>query len=116
MQQPIYWPAALPSNPRTYQKAYDSIRLKSSQGNHPQDDLDDIFGKGRKPIIQLEIPPSLFLNLHYTDDRVNDYRHYALDAVHSCSKYADMGAQVTKISKSSELASFLPPNSQLGQL
>lgn len=46
MQQPIYWPAVLPSNPSTYQKAYDSIQLKQSQGGHPQDNLDDIFGKG----------------------------------------------------------------------
>ena len=46
MQQPIYWPAPLPSNPSTYQKAFDSIKLKSSQGGHPKDNLDDIFGKG----------------------------------------------------------------------
>lgn len=31
---------------------------------------------------------------HHTDDRVNDYQHYGLDAVQSCSKYPDMGAQV----------------------
>ena len=46
MQQPIYWPDKLPDNPNTYQKAYDSLKLKSSQGNHPQDNIDDIFGKG----------------------------------------------------------------------
>ena len=28
-------------------------------------------------------------------DRVNDYQHYAVDAVQSCSQYSDMGAQVT---------------------
>ncbi len=27
-------------------------------------------------------------------DRVNDYQHYALDAVESCKQYPDMGAQV----------------------
>jgi len=27
-------------------------------------------------------------------DRVNDYQHYAVDAVQSCDQYADMGAQV----------------------
>ena len=48
MQQPIYWPAVLPANSRTYQKAYDSVQLKSSQGGHPQDNLDDIFGKGEE--------------------------------------------------------------------
>lgn len=47
MQQPIYWPAVLPSNPSTYQKAYDSTQLKQSQGGHPKDNLDDIFGKGK---------------------------------------------------------------------
>ena len=46
MQQPIYWPDKLPNNPNTYQKAYDSLKLKSSQGDHPQDNMDDIFGKG----------------------------------------------------------------------
>jgi hypothetical protein len=46
MQQPIYWPDKLPSNPNTYQKAYDSLQLKSSQGDHPKDNMDDIFGKG----------------------------------------------------------------------
>lgn len=46
MQQPIYWPDKLPSNPKTYQKAYDSLKLKSSQGNHPEADIDGIFGKG----------------------------------------------------------------------
>lgn len=29
------------------------------------------------------------------DDRVNDYQHYAADAVKSCSQYPNMGAQVT---------------------
>lgn len=29
-----------------------------------------------------------------SDDRVNDYQHYGVDAVESCSKYPDMGAQV----------------------
>lgn len=46
MQQPIYWPQKLPSNPNTYQKAYDSLELQSSQGGHPKDDIDGIFGKG----------------------------------------------------------------------
>ncbi|XP_064382608.1 alpha-amylase-like [Halichondria panicea] len=75
MQQPIYWPDKLPSNPNTYQKAYDSIQLKNTQGGHPYDNMDDIFGK---------------------DDRVNDYQHYALDAVQSCAADSpDMGAQVS---------------------
>jgi hypothetical protein len=74
MQQPIYWPDKIPSNTRTYQKAFDSLQLQSSQGNHPQQNIDDIFGK---------------------DDRVNDYQHYALDAVRSCEQYQDMGAQVS---------------------
>lgn len=46
MQQPIYWPDKVPSDPNTYQKAYDSLQLKGSQGGHPKDDMDDIFGKG----------------------------------------------------------------------
>jgi hypothetical protein len=45
MQQPIYWPDKIPSNTRTYQKAFDSLQLQSSQGNHPQQNIDDIFGK-----------------------------------------------------------------------
>ena len=48
MQQPIYWPDKLLNDPRTYQKAYDSLQLKSSQGDHPDDDIDEIFGKGMK--------------------------------------------------------------------
>ena len=46
MQQPVYWPDKLPSDARTYQKAFDSLQLQSSQGNHPQQNIDDIFGKG----------------------------------------------------------------------
>ena len=53
MQQPIYWPDKLPSNPNTYQKAYDSLKLKASQGGHPNNDIDDIFGKGYKICICL---------------------------------------------------------------
>lgn len=34
------------------------------------------------------------LSFPLLDDRVNDYQHYALDAVQSCSQYPDMGAQV----------------------
>ena len=37
-----------------------------------------------------------------TADRVNDYQHYALDAVKSCSQYEDMGAQVTVYQKGSQ--------------
>ena len=33
----------------------------------------------------------------HADDRVNDYQHYAADAVQSCQQYADMGAQVRKL-------------------
>ena len=32
--------------------------------------------------------------LHAAADRTNDYQHYALDAVLSCSQFPDMGAQV----------------------
>lgn len=74
LQQPIYWPDVLPSNQRTYQKAYDSLELQGKQGGHPKSPIDDIFGKA---------------------DRVNDYQHYALDAVQSCSQYQNMGAQVS---------------------
>ena len=34
------------------------------------------------------------LCIKFADDRVNDYQHYALDAVQSCELYQDMGAQV----------------------
>ena len=46
LQQPIYWPDILPSYERTYQKAFDSLQLQSSQGEHPKSDIDGIFGKG----------------------------------------------------------------------
>ena len=46
LQQPIYWPDVLPSNQRTYQKAYDSLELQGKQGGHPKSPIDDIFGKG----------------------------------------------------------------------
>ena len=52
MQQPIYWPAALPSDDRTYQKAYDSLRLQKQQGGHPKSDIDGIFGKGTNSLHQ----------------------------------------------------------------
>lgn len=32
--------------------------------------------------------------LKIKDDRINDYQHYALDAVNTCAAYKDMGAQV----------------------
>ncbi len=91
MQQPIYWPAVLPNNSRTYQKAFDSIKLKSSQGGHPNDNQDDIFGKGSMTSSSCNLFDDMSLD---ADDRVNDYQHYGLDAVQSCSKYPDMGAQV----------------------
>ena len=33
---------------------------------------------------------------------MNDYQHYALDAVKSCSQYEEMGAQVTVYRKGSQ--------------
>ena len=67
LQQPIYWPDKLPSNPSIYQKAYDSLQLKSSQGNHPRDNIDDIFGKGTNhgPVLVCESVLNFCL-LHYT--------------------------------------------------
>ena len=108
MQQPIYWPDKNPSNTRTYQKAYDSLQLKTSQGGHPKDDMDEIFGKGchyicnvsiaylacRYNFLQKEVINYISLLTHCIDDRVNDYQHYAVDAVKSCGQYSNMGAQV----------------------
>lgn len=39
---------------------------------------------------------ALFARALHADDRINDYQHYAADAVQSCQQYADMGAQVRK--------------------
>ena len=46
LQQPIYWPDVLPGNPRTYQKAYDSLQFQGKQVGRPKSPIDDIFGKG----------------------------------------------------------------------
>jgi Glycosyl hydrolase family 57 len=72
--QPIYWPAPIPTNPTTYQKAWQSMQLKSQQNGHPQSDLSSIFGKA---------------------DRLGDYQHYASDALNMCLDLPDAGAQVT---------------------
>lgn len=74
LQQPIYWPAPVPDNKITYQKAYDSIIWQSKQGGHPESNLGDIFGK---------------------DDRVAVYQYRAANAIDSCANFADMGAQVS---------------------
>ena len=71
MQQPIYWPAPIPDAPWTYQKAADSIRLSPTQGGHPQQQLDAVFGKA---------------------DRVADYQHYAADAIKAAVSAGAAGA------------------------
>lgn len=55
MDQPIYWPARSVANPLTYQKAWESHKLKPTQGGHPRDQLESIFSE---------------------PDRVNDYTGY----------------------------------------
>jgi hypothetical protein len=53
------------------QKAYESLQLKSTQGGHPQNDLDAIFGEA---------------------DRQADYNGvYPQDAITSNSQYLEMG-------------------------
>ena len=40
-----YWPAQSQLDPNTYQRAAESIALTSSQGGHPRNNLNSIFGK-----------------------------------------------------------------------
>jgi hypothetical protein len=57
-------------------QAYESLQLKSSQGGHPQNDIDSIFGEA---------------------DRVADYQHYPSDAINSCSQYPNMGFVMSSV-------------------
>eukprot|EP01094_Clydonella_sp_ATCC50884_P018066 TRINITY_DN3275_c0_g1_i1.p1 TRINITY_DN3275_c0_g1~~TRINITY_DN3275_c0_g1_i1.p1 ORF type:complete len:738 (-),score=134.45 TRINITY_DN3275_c0_g1_i1:204-2321(-) len=76
LQQPIYWPAEVPSDKNQYQFAWQSMQLQSSQGGHPDADLQSIFGD---------------------DDRVAAYQYRCADAIDSCDGLGapDMGAQVS---------------------
>jgi len=74
LQQPIYWPAPIPSNNNTYQKAWQSIQLSQSQGGHPQNDLNGIFE---------------------VDDRIAIYQTRAADSINSIGGCPDAGAQVS---------------------
>ncbi len=73
LEQPIYWPAPNASGLR-YQSVWDSMQAKAAGALHPQNDLDEIFGK---------------------DDRVAAYQYRVRDAVATLLGYPDAGAQVS---------------------
>ncbi|MBN1765219.1 MAG: hypothetical protein JW860_08185 [Sedimentisphaerales bacterium] len=73
LQQPIYWPDQSLSAIDRYQTAYESIQLKNGGATHPENNLEEIFGKA---------------------DRVAVYQYRASDAVSSISGYPDGGAQL----------------------
>lgn len=91
MEQPIYWPAPIPSEPIAYQKAWDSMTLQASQGGHPESDLASIFGD---------------------PDRVAGYQYIMANAIDSCADLPDMGAQVSFSGELVENLNSLADNGQ----
>jgi len=74
LQQPIYWPAQSVWDANRYQSVWESHWRKFNAGEeHPQNDLQDIFGKA---------------------DRVAVYQYRCKDAVQTLTGYSEAGAQV----------------------
>eukprot|EP00756_Hemistasia_phaeocysticola_P032911 Hpha_TRINITY_DN16436_c0_g16::TRINITY_DN16436_c0_g16_i1::g.164152::m.164152 len=64
LQQPIYWPdnatVCEDHSERHYQRAWCSYQAQSSQGGHPQNNLQDVFGKDdRKAVYQYRMADSI---------------------------------------------------------
>jgi PKD repeat protein len=72
--QPVYWPKSTSGNGNGYEKALDTINNASARGNHPTENLGEIFGK---------------------DDRVAVYQYRMKDAVSGMNGGSDRGAQAT---------------------
>jgi len=73
LEQPIYWPAPDASGLR-YQRARESMEAKLGGAAHPQNDLDEIFGK---------------------DDRVAVYQGRVRDALATLQGHPEAGASVS---------------------
>ena len=73
LEQPIYWPDRSLDNPNRYQAAWESM-TDSGSTTHPQNDLEEIFGKA---------------------DRVEVYQYSIRDTLSATSGSVDMGAQVS---------------------
>lgn len=91
LEQPIYWPGPDASG-RRYPRAWESIQAKRAGAQHPENDLDEIFGK---------------------DDRIAVYQARTRDAVGGLLDLPNAGAQ---ISYSGGLIENIMSLGQAGQL
>ena len=73
LEQPIYWPAP-DSTGQRYQRVWESMQAKAQGAQHPQNDLDEIFGKA---------------------DRVDAYQGRLRATVNALRGYPEAGAQVS---------------------
>ena len=73
LQQPIYWPDRIGALPNSYEKAYDSALRKEQGEEHPENNLEEIFGK---------------------DDRIAVYQYRVRDAIATIEQ-PDGGAQTS---------------------
>ena len=92
LEQPIYWPAPNASGSR-YQSAWDSLQAKAGGATHPENDLNEIFGK---------------------DDRVAAYQWRVRDALIALNGYDHAGAQVSYSGGLIENVASLGKAGQLG--
>ena len=60
MHQPIYWPKSTSGHGNGYEKALDTMNNSGGRGNHPTENLGDIFGKDdRKASYQYRLKATL---------------------------------------------------------
>lgn len=74
MEQPIYWPDQQPTGADRYETAWTSIQRKNAGAFHPENDLNEIFGK---------------------PDRVAAYQYRVKDSIDQIRWTAEGGAQVS---------------------
>jgi hypothetical protein len=92
LEQPIYWPGPDGSGNR-YQRAWESMQAKLAGAVHPQNDLDEVFGK---------------------DDRVAAYQWRPKEALAAMLGHAEAGVQVSYSGGLIENVQSLAPARALG--
>ncbi|TNF32067.1 MAG: hypothetical protein EP329_11310 [Deltaproteobacteria bacterium] len=92
LEQPIYWPAPDASGVR-YQRVWESMQAKAGGAQHPENDLDEIFGKA---------------------DRVDAYQGRLKGTIEALLGYPEAGAQVSYSGGLAENIASLGEHNALG--
>lgn len=92
LEQPIYWPAPDATGVR-YERAWESLQAKAQGAVHPENDLDEIFGKA---------------------DRVDAYQGRLENTVQALLGYPEAGAQVSYSGGLAENIASLGAHGSLG--